>query len=57
MAGVDERVREVDGGRLDLAGQQLVGVFDEELLQGVVAGHEDGQALALTPAGAAPLLP
>ncbi len=37
--------------------EQLVGVLDEELLEGVVAGDEDAQALALAPAGAAPLLP
>ena len=57
VAGVDEGVGEVDGGRLHLSPQELVGVLDEELLQGVVAGDEDPQALALAPAGPAPLLP
>ena len=57
MAAVDERVGEVDGGGLDLALQQLVGVLHEELLERVVAGDEDGQALALAAAGPAPLLP
>ena len=57
VAQVDERVGEVDGGRLHLPLQQLVGVVDEELLQSVVAGDEDAQALALAPAGPAPLLP
>jgi hypothetical protein len=57
MTGVDEGVREVDGSRLDLPTQELIGVLDEELLESVVAGDEDPQALALTSAGPAPLLP
>ena len=57
MAVVDERVGEVHRGRLDLAVQQQVRVADEELLQGVVAGDEDPQALALTATSPAPLLP
>ena len=54
---MDERVGEVHRGGLHLALQEHVGVVDEELLEGVVAGDEDAQALALSPAGAAPLLP
>ncbi len=52
-----ERVGRVDHGRLGRPREQLVGVADQPLVELVVAGDEDGQALLGLPPGPPGLLP
>ena len=57
MGGEDVRVVRVEDGRLHGLLEQRLGVVDEEGVQRVVAGHQDGQGTLPGASGPAGLLP